>query len=71
MAFVFFDLSEPARSMMWKRDVFMFQTPVYERDFDSMMVVRTECDRELSLFIEVEPTCLFLAPLKVSAIMSL
>lgn len=40
----------------------MFQTPDEDMDLLSMMVVKTECDLELSLFIAVEPTCLFFEP---------
>jgi len=49
-ALVYLDLSLPAKSIIWNLDVLMFQTPPSFIDFDSMIVVRTEWDRELSLF---------------------
>lgn len=59
---VFFARSEPARSIIWKREDFICQMPFTLRILLSICVVRTECERELSLFIKVDPTCRFLAP---------
>ena len=41
-AFVFFERSDPARSMMWKREVLTFQTPDDDMDLLSIIVVNTE-----------------------------
>lgn len=55
---------------MWNLDYFKFQTPVADLDLLSIMVVRTECDLELALFMLVAPTCLLLVPLMISSSMS-
>jgi hypothetical protein len=65
-----FYLSEPAKSMMWNLDCFTFHTPVADLDLLSMIVVRTEWDLELCLFMDVAPTCLLRAPLSMRAIIS-
>ena len=54
--------SDPAKSIIWKREVLTFQTPVADLDLLSIIVVKTEWDLELYLFIEVAPTALFLVP---------
>lgn len=61
--------SEPARSMIWKRDTLTFQRPSLF-DLLSMIVVKTEWDLEDSLFIEVEPTCLLRVPRLISSYIS-
>jgi hypothetical protein len=48
--------------MIWKREVLTFQTPVADLDLLSIIVVKTEWDLELYLFIEVAPTALFFVP---------
>jgi len=49
----------------------MFHTPVDDLDLLSIIVVSTECDLELLLFIFVEPVCLFFDPLAISTSISL
>ena len=71
LAFVFFYLSDPAKSIIWKREVRIFHTPVLERDFDSIFAVSKECDLELYLFIAVSSTWRFLAPFTIKLIISL
>ena len=41
-ASVYFDRSEPARSIIWKQALFIYQTPEAVMVFDSIYVVRTE-----------------------------
>ena len=51
LAPVLFARSEPAKSMMWNLDDFIYQTPVAFILLLSICVERTACDLELSLFI--------------------
>ena len=61
-AFVYLDLSEPAKSIMWNLEDFIYQMPPEVIVLLSICVVKTEWDLELDEFIDVEPTFLFAAP---------
>jgi hypothetical protein len=57
--------SEPARSTMWKVELFITQMP-FSNVLLSMKVERTECDLELYWFIAVDPTWRFSVPYSIN-----
>ena len=70
-AWVSLVLSDPAKSMILKADVLLETAPEAADVIEhSITVDKTEWDLELSLFILVAPTCLFLVPFSIRVTMS-